>query len=496
MRKFLCPLMVVLAAMALAACAAPETPPAAATATRTPRPKPTLTPRATSAPTATSTLALTEASEPPSPTPLPSQTPTQVPTPSVTPTLLGGCAEIWQGGYYVMTNDFKTQDTPDHRFDCMIIKSSDVVINCDNHSIEGINYGGYAFWIRQYNFPLLQTPNNVEIRNCKTFKGRGGVFAEAGTNLYIHDNDFSNNYDDVDSRRYGIFLGLVEGGGIRLDNVQGARIENNTTNDEAIGIDVRDSDKITIKNNTAVKNSAWGVNLLHTTNSVVDGNTLRDNVRYCTWGSGVVDRGCDAGGIILQDGSSSNVVQNNSLSGDNGNGIFLKAHFLRCNDDNTIANNKITNAIYSGIELGFCKSNKIVGNQISGSYDGILYGFDDKTEIRDNVISNMRNHGISSWNSAETVIDGNQILNSREAIYLFWDTWDPTQFSFLAPSPDNYASRDNTVTHNSLKGNAVAGVHLKDSIQDRVADNSFDGNGKNVWVEGKDDGNVIPDLNQ
>lgn len=410
---------------------------------------------------------------------------------------MGWCSEIYQPGYYVMTADFKTKDTPDHRYDCMLIESSDVVINCDHHSIEGIDYGGYAFWIKKYGFPLLQAPNNVEIRNCKAFNGRGGVFAEAGTNLFIHDNDFSNNYDDVDSRsRYGNFLGLTEGGGIRLDNVQGAVVVNNTTNQEAIGIDVRDSDKVTVQNNTAVADSAWGINLLHTTNSLVSGNTLRDNVRYCTWGSGVVARGCDAGGIVLQDGSSHNVVESNSLSGDNGNGIFLKAHFLRCNDDNTVQNNRITNAIYSGIELGFCKGNRIIGNQISGSVDGILYGFDDQTEIRGNVISNMQNHGIDSWNSAESVIDGNQILNSREAIHLYWDTWDPAQFSFLAPSPDNYASRDNTITHNTLKGNAAAGIHLKDSIQDHVTDNTLSGNGKNIWVEGKDDGNVIPDLNQ
>ncbi len=160
--------------------------------------------------------------------------------------MLGDCAEIWQSGYYLMANDFKTKSK---RFNCMIIQASAVVIDCNGHSIEGLDYQGYAFLIRKYGFPLLQTPNNVEIRNCKASKGLAGVFAEAGTNIYIHDNDFSNNHDDTDSRRYGIFLGLTEGGGIHLDHVQGARIENNTTNNEAIGIDVRNSDTIFIRNN-------------------------------------------------------------------------------------------------------------------------------------------------------------------------------------------------------------------------------------------------------
>ncbi len=486
------------AALALAACTTPNTPARPSiTATRTPRP--TFTPRLTNAspnPLATATpssepMAPPSATEPTSPTPTATSTAMLIPTPSVTPTVLGDCAEIWQSGYYVMANDFKTKSK---RFNCMIVQASDVVIDCNGHSIEGLNYQGYAFLIRKYGFPLLQTPNNVEIRNCKAFRGLAGMFAEAGTNLYIHDNDFSNNYADVDSRRYGNFLGLTEGGGIHLDHVQGARIENNTTNNGAIGIDVRNSDSVFIRNNTAVNNSAWGINLLNTQNSQVAGNTLKDNVRYCTWGSGVVGPGCDAGAVILQDGASHNVVRNNTITGQNGSGIFIKAHNLRCGDDNVIQDNKITDAMYNAVELGFCAGNKIIGNEITGNgttYVGVSFGFDSGTEIRDNKISNMRNQGIDSWNSRDAVIQGNQIINSREGIFFYWNTWDPKQFGFLAPSPDNYASRDNTIADNLLRDNSVAGIHLSNSIQNRVTGNTFVNNGQDVWVEGKQDGNVI-----
>ena len=408
--------------------------------------------------------------------------------------MLGDCAEIWQSGYYLMANDFKTKSK---RFNCMIIQASAVVIDCNGHSIEGLDYQGYAFLIRKYGFPLLQTPNNVEIRNCKASKGLAGVFAEAGTNIYIHDNDFSNNHDDTDSRRYGIFLGLTEGGGIHLDHVQGARIENNTTNNEAIGIDVRNSDTIFIRNNTAVNNSAWGVNLLNTQNSEVAGNTLRDNVRYCTWGSGVVGPGCDAGAVILQDGSDHNVVRNNTITGQNGSGIFIKAHNLRCGDDNVIQNNTITDAMYNAVELGFCAGNQVLGNVITGNgstYVGVSFGFDSDTEIRDNKISNMRNQGIDSWNSRDAIIQGNQIINSREGVLFRWSEWDPKQFGFLAPSPDNYASRDNTIANNLLRDNSVAGIHLSNSIQNNISGNTFANNGRDVWVEGKHDGDTISGL--
>lgn len=477
-------------ALAFTACAAPETP-APPTPTRTPRP--TATPKPTSAsPTIpiTPSLAPSAATSPSNtPTSTATSAPTASPTPSVTPTMLGGCAEVWQSGFYKMYADFKTTLK---RFDCMVIQASDVVIDCDGHTIEGLNKQGHGFWIRKYGFPFLQTPNNVEIRNCKVQNARDGVFAEAGTNLWIHDNDFSNNYDDTDSRRYSdLFLGLTEGGGIRLDNVQGALVENNKTNNAAIGIDVRNSDSVVIRNNTAANNSAWGVNLLNTQHSEVSANTLRDTVRYCTWGSGVVGPGCDAAAVMLQDGASHDVVKNNNITGQNANGVFIKAHGVRCGDDNLIQNNTITNAIYNAVEFSFCTGNKIIGNKITGSYDGVWFGFSVNAEVRNNVISNMRNHGISSFNSHGSIIADNQITNAREGILFSWDTYDPQQLYFLTPSPDNYASRDNAITNNALRDNVVAGIHLLNSIQNHITSNTFANNAKNVWIEGKNDGNVV-----
>ena len=405
--------------------------------------------------------------------------------------MLGDCAEIWQPGYYRMYADFKTKTK---RFDCMIVQASDVVIDCDGHSIQGMERQGHGIWIRRYGFPLLQTPNNIEIRNCNVSNARDGVFAEAGTNLYIHDNDFSNNFDDTDNRRYGIFLGLTEGGGIRLDNVQGARIENNTTNNEAIGIDVRNSDSVFIRNNSAVNNSAWGVNLLNTQHSEVAGNTLKDNVRYCTWGNGTVGPGCDAGAVVLQDGASHNVVRNNTITGQNANGVFIKAHGVRCGDDNLIQENTITNAMYNAIEFSFCTGNKVIGNKITGSYDAVWFGFSVNSQVRNNVISNMRNHGIISYNSRGSIIADNQVSSSREGIFFYWDdayTRDPQRYYFLTPSPDQYASRNNTIANNMLRDNLVAGIHLLNSIQNQITGNTFANNGKNVWIEGKQDGDVV-----
>ncbi|MEW5718344.1 MAG: right-handed parallel beta-helix repeat-containing protein, partial [Chloroflexota bacterium] len=271
----------------------------------------------------------------------------------------------------------------------------------------------------------------------------------------------------------------------------GARIENNTTESQAIGIDVRNSDSVVIRNNTSSKNSAWGINLLNTSNSEVSNNTTRENVRYCKWGNGTVGRGCDAAGIILQDGSSNNVIKDNQVLGDNANGIFIKAHGVRCGDNNTIQNNKIIGALYNAIELSFCKGNKIIGNEMAGSYDAVYFGFTTNTEVRDNLIRDMRNHGIITWNSRGSVIANNEIINSRMGIYMYWDEWEPKQYAFLPNSPDKYAARDNLIESNFIHDNAAFGIRLTNAIFNKIVNNRFAGNAKDILADGKTDGNSI-----
>ncbi|MCX7840636.1 MAG: right-handed parallel beta-helix repeat-containing protein, partial [Anaerolineae bacterium] len=266
-------------------------------------PPPTITPtiiranvaQATNVPTATRVLTNTpEPTATRTATPTITPTSTRTPTPTVTPTplqtfTLNQCAEIWQPGIYKLARDIVAPGTRD----CFYIQSHNVVFDCDNHLIEGNTktikdkqYAYSAFHVRQFNFPLLESPTNVEIRNCRARYFKIALYVSSGRNIAVRNNIFSDNLNTVDHNGFGIFLGMTEGGGIRFDDVQGGVIENNTTENQAIGIDVRNSDRIVIRNNQSAKNSAWGINLLNTSNSEVSANVLRDNVRYCKWGSG------------------------------------------------------------------------------------------------------------------------------------------------------------------------------------------------------------------
>lgn len=428
---------------------------------------------------------------PPTAAPTP-EPPTAVPPPTQAPppaaglgTAINRCGAITKPGAYHLTGGIGGSG------DCINIVASNVTLDCQGNAIQGAGFNGVGIVIRKLGILGGERAKNVEIRNCTVSGYHYGILAEASSGIYIHHNTVAHNYDDVNGQRFGIFLGMVEGGGIRLNQSDNGRVENNNTNSQAIGIDIRNSDHIAVRGNDSSNNSAWGINLVQTGSSEVSGNTTNGNVRYCTWGAGVVGPGCDAGGIILQDGSSGNRILNNEVGGGNGNGIFIKAHAVPCGNNNVIAGNQIHDVLYNSVELGFCTGNQIIGNNMHNSIDGIWMGFSTGNVIRDNTIANMNNHGIIILNSYANEVSGNQVINTREGVYLFWEQKSPGEFWWL--DVNQYTSHDNKIFNNTLRDNAGSGVYLKDSTENQVWGNVFGNNAKNIKLEGNTAGNSIHD---
>jgi parallel beta-helix repeat protein len=453
------------------------------TPTNTYTPTPTPTQTDTPTPSITSTPTLTPTPRPPTRTPLPTFSPTPRPPTPIPSTAVSQCGTIDSQGYYRLTADLNASG------ECLTIKTSNVTLDCAGHSIRGANFTGYGIAIRRYGLLDTQTPDSIEVRNCRVSNFTYGIYAQAGSRLSIHNNDSSNNYDDTDPvTRFGKFLGMAEGGGIRLNNVTNSQIFQNTTLHQAIGIDVRYSSGISVRNNTSSDNSAWGINFLRTQNSEAVGNTTTDNVRQCTWGAGTVGYGCDAGGIVVQDGSNGNTIANNTVTGRNGNGIFIKAHALPCGNNNSIIGNTINSVLYNAVEFGFCTGNKVNNNQMNNGLDGVWLGFAHNNEIRNNTIVGMRNHGIISSNSNGTTVSGNQIISSNEGVYFYSEDYDPTAYAFLPPG--DYRSHDNCLCGNTFQSNSIA-VHLMDSTNNQVTNNIYRDNGRTFLVQGNGSGNNL-----
>lgn len=430
-------------------------------------PQPTLLALATPPPTAT-----------PTPTATSTHTPTLTPVPWKT---LTQCGSLNQPGEYHLGADLTAQG------DCLQIQTSNLVLDCLGYALRGTDYKGYGIVVRKP-LPFGAVVNTqIELRNCRISNFFDGIYVESGKQLFIHDNESSDNHDDAErGSRYGKFLGTAEGSGIRLNYVSDSQVLNNRTLTQSIGIDVRFSANVLVRGNLASNNSAWGISLQQTQNSEVSNNTASDNVRQCTWGEGTVGYGCDAGGIMVQDGSNGNVVANNIVIGRNGNGVFIKAHAVPCGNHNSISGNTIVGALYNSVELGFCTGNQVNGNVMRDGLDGVYLVFANGNEIKDNTITNMRNHGIISANSYYSTVSGNQITHSNEAIYFFSTDYNRTFFNWLPPG--DYRSHDNCLCGNRIESNAVA-IHLKDATANRLTNNTFQNNTRSIWIEGRNQDN-------
>lgn len=401
---------------------------------------------------------------------------------------IAGCGSVTAPGLYRLAESLTSQ------WDCIQIFSDNVIFDCQGYWLNGTNENGYGIVVHQIGNVLNQRPaRNIEIRNCKSHTHKYGIFIDAADNLYVHDNTLDNQFRDTDARNFGLFLGLAEGGGMRIGSTTNALISNNHTDNSAIGIDVRNSSKLAVRGNSANGNTAWGIHFYNVQDSEISSNTASDNLRYCAWGNGTVGPGCDAGGIMLQSGSSRNLIQDNTISGSNGNGIFVKAHGTPCGDGNTIQGNTISGSLYNAIELSFCRDNKIEANHITNSLDGIWLGFATNNAVTGNQLQDLANHGIISWNSSDNNISTNTIINSREGLYFYSSDYDRQQFFFVQGSPEDHTSRGNCLCDNTLTGNQVAAIHLNNSLKNQITQNRLTNNGVNFVMEGNTAGNIIQD---
>lgn len=378
--------------------------------------------------------------------------------------MVTGCGIITAPGAYRLSAALDAKNT------CVQIQASDVVFDCGNQPIGGKNFGGAG---------IVVGPNvaRVEIANCRISHFLYGIEIQASTAVSIHHNDLSNNFDDTNGSHHGAWLGLVDGGGVRVNHSADITIESNVANNAANGIDVRDSARVTVLGNTTNRNSAFGIGLTNTSDSVIENNTVNDNVRWCTFpsnGHDVVVAGCDSAGILLQDGSSRNRVQGNVLAGQNGDGIFVRNHTGRCGDDTVIENNKISGAVWNGVEAGFCDGLLIQDNELSDGRFGVWISYMDRVVVQNNRFNRMDQIAIVLKNSHHAQIKNNVLSDGGQGILLLGDTGDE-QFGWTLRHPFAYYRSYANIVTNNLFINLTRSIDLSNSTANQISANRFVG---------------------
>jgi parallel beta-helix repeat protein len=387
--------------------------------------------------------------------------------------VLSGCGTLDAPGEYVLAADVSSKG------DCIKIVAGDVSLDCNGSRIEGKEFIGKGV--------MVNTPApRIEIRHCRISNFLYGVEIQHGNTIHVHHNDLSNNFDDTHGSRHGAWLGLVDGGGIRVNHSTEIRIESNSANAGANGIDVRDSARVLIRGNTTNRNSANGIVLTNTSDSSIEENTVNDNLRWCTFPTergDVVVPGCDSAGIMLQDGSSRNRVLKNVLLGPNGDGIFLRNHTTRCGDDTVIEHNEIIGAVWNSIEAGFCARIRIANNVFAKSKYGLWISFMDEVTVENNTFAEMEHAGIVLKNLHHARVQKNTFLNTTTGILLTGST-DDEKFGWTLRHPfAYYRSHSNIITHNSFAELTQAAVHLSNSTTNQISANVF----RNVEIPLRED---------
>jgi parallel beta-helix repeat protein len=397
----------------------------------------------------------------------------------VTP--LGACGEIAVPGSYRVVADLQAP------WDCLTIRASDVLLDCDGRRIAGNEFNGAGISVARYG-PDLKRPEGIEIKNCKVSGFQYGIHVDGAKSIRVHHNDLSRNYDDTRGSYFGEWMGYVDGGGLRMRDTEEAVIEANTASWQAIGIDLRDSQRMVVRNNTTVRNSAFGIALWNTSDSEIVGNTVEDNYRWCVLKGGEYDgwpvQGCDAAGILLQDGSSRNVIRHNSILGSNGDGIYIKAPGMRCGDGNAILNNRIVGTMWNSIEAGFCDGITIAGNEVVRSKIGVWISFMEHVEIRENVFRDQEQYGIALKNTNYATVFGNTLSGGSEGILLNADMSAREISGFLHKPFEIYQSRGSVIQGNRLSDMKRSGIHLLNANGNVLMGNSFRATGRSYWFEG------------
>jgi len=407
------------------------------------------------------------------------------------------CSAKLDGDYDVVR---LTVDITDHSGTCIQSNASNVVMDCDDHTISG---NGTKYGIENEGF------DNVSVKNCVVWNFAHGIYWHARTIEYpefdhvyrgtfennqiinstddginlnrVHNVTFSNNTISLNDHR-GIYLyggnhntitgnyitenlgdyycGLTMSssnnnsitGNVVSNNTycgisfggEDNTVSSNTVNNNEYGLMIGGGGN-TFTENTIQENEEWDVYLISDTGSGCDntfsGNYGSGNRLIYYYGSPVELSGVEASELILCNASYSNIT-NVNISGSNSlrnNGVLISStDYATINDCNSSHN------LY-GFYLDSSSSNNLIDNEASdNSRDGFrLWSLSDNNTLRQN-----------------------SAFDNRIGIWLAWDG---------AGFYMGYGSKDNKFIDNLASGNGAGFYVDSDSnlFENNTATGSF-----------------------
>jgi parallel beta-helix repeat protein len=313
--------------------------------------------------------------------------------------------------------------------------------------------------------------DNVEIYGGTIRGYRHGILIEGGRGHRIARVDVSGSRQQAlrstpDRYDEGDWLDIFHadtaeayGGGVLLKNTNGATVVGVSAQHAQNGIGLIGARGTYVADNDVSNNSGWGIHLWASSENVVVRNKAHHNVR-CE--SPAYRRGCDSAGILLREGSDSNLIADNDVTW-SGDGFFLSGQpgYVQPSQGNMVLRNDGSFAYHNAFESTFSAGNVFIENRADSSDYGFWLGYSTGTTVQSNTILGSRSVGIAIEHGNANRIMTNMVMGGKTGIWLFIrDSAGP-------------ASRDYVVDGNII-ADVARGLVLERTAHVRVRGNTFD----------------------
>jgi len=327
-----------------------------------------------------------------------------------------------------------------------------IVVERDNIVVDGAGYTVQGTGADLSKGIDLSATSNVTMRNIEIRAFYFGVYGYLSPDISIIGNNITENaiciyfYDclrcnitgnNVMSTVCGIYLyGGSDYAGIS---------ENNITNNE--GINLQDCSGCSIVENR-IANTTYGIGLSRCSyNSIVENKIDSSTTSIYLGGSsnnGIYGNDVTDGekGITIIYSSDNNSISGNNITANTDYGIFAQS-----SSNNNILRNNIAANSYQGIMLWVGTSvNRIIGNNISGSFHGVYLGGSSNNSISENDVTENAVGIFLITGSQNNSITGNHIAAS-------------STFGLQIGTTSN-----NTIHHNNFIANAIQTYTISEGV--------------------------------
>lgn len=298
---------------------------------------------------------------------------------------------------------------------------------------------------------------------------RFGLRIEGGRNHRITGMDLSGSRTqslgsttekaDTNDRLDAVHLKPVDvyGGGALLQGTENATITGVTAIGAQNGIGLIDARDSYLAENVLSGNSGWGIHLWHSSHNTIERNTIA-RVRRCESGGG-----CEAAAVLVREGSDSNTVSDNDLSGSSAGAIVAGgAPLTRPSIGNLFHRNDASLSLESGFVAKQTWGTFFLDNRADSSGSGFRLVRVSATTARGNTVIGSREAAIAALQGADNALEQNVLLGGRAGIEVIAG-------EAAAPPGRGYRIDDNIIS------GVRQGIVLKGISRARVRGNVIDG---------------------